>query len=220
MDPIPDCSIQVLVWLRFCTRFPLYVASSSTGCVSVSPGCCLLCWPSDLLTVNELNAFMHAHTTHVTPTQQVVHTDHILHLVLVCIWGWYFLAPHTHVLCMGSGSATGVFPAPRLVHSLLKYFFKFQLWYWIQLYTTKYCKSGNIRGTLIFAYFAQIQEARIQKPANSKTRENICNILYAHFGPARRSCVLTICVDANWLYILKSVWDLLCFCAAQLHVYM
>ena len=28
-----------------------------------------------------------------------------------------------------------------------------------------YCKSGNIRGTLIFAYFAQIQQARIQKPA-------------------------------------------------------
>ena len=24
------------------------------------------------------------------------------------------------------------------VHSLLKYFFKFQLWYWIQIYTTKY----------------------------------------------------------------------------------
>ena len=28
-----------------------------------------------------------------------------------------------------------------------------------------YCKSGNIRGTLIFTYFAQIQQARIQKPA-------------------------------------------------------
>ena len=25
--------------------------------------------------------------------------------------------------------------------------------------------SGNIRGTLIFAYFAQIQQAQIQKPA-------------------------------------------------------
>ena len=30
---------------------------------------------------------------------------------------------------------------------------------------SNYCKSGNIRGTLIFAYFAQIQQARIQKPA-------------------------------------------------------
>ena len=28
-----------------------------------------------------------------------------------------------------------------------------------------YCKSGNICGTLIFANFAQIQQARIQKPA-------------------------------------------------------
>ena len=40
----------------------------------------------------------------------------------------------------------------------------------IQLVTLRlgyftYCKSGNIRGTLIFAYFAQIQQARIQKPA-------------------------------------------------------
>ena len=32
------------------------------------------------------------------------------------------------------------------------------------LVQTESCKSGNIRGTLIFAYFAQIQEARIQKP--------------------------------------------------------
>ena len=46
---------------------------------------------------------------------------------------FFFLA-----LCMGSGSATGFFYAVRLVHSLLKYFFKFQLWYWIQIYTTKY----------------------------------------------------------------------------------
>ena len=30
-----------------------------------------------------------------------------------------FLAPHTHVLCKLSGSAAGVFPAVRLVHSLL-----------------------------------------------------------------------------------------------------
>ena len=44
----------------------------------------------------------------------------------------YFLVPHTHVLCMGSGSATGKKNQVRLVHSLLKYFFKFQLWYWIK----------------------------------------------------------------------------------------
>ena len=35
----------------------------------------------------------------------------------------YFLVPHTHVLCMGSGSATGKKIQVRLVHSLLKYFF-------------------------------------------------------------------------------------------------
>ena len=29
----------------------------------------------------------------------------------------------------------------------------------------QYCKSGNIHGTLIFTYFAQIQQAQIQKPA-------------------------------------------------------
>ena len=49
-------------------------------------------------------------------------------------------------------------------------------WFWNKLKTIRkyrYCKSGNICGTLIFAYFAQIQQARIQKPAK---------ILYAHFG--------------------------------------
>ena len=32
-------------------------------------------------------------------------------------------------------------------------------------FTTKYCKRGNIRGTLIFADFAVFQQAQIQKPA-------------------------------------------------------
>ena len=32
-------------------------------------------------------------------------------------------------------------------------------------WNVKYCKSGNIRGTLIFANFTEIQQARIQKPA-------------------------------------------------------
>ena len=40
-----------------------------------------------------------------------------------------------------------------------------------------YCKRGNIRGTLIFANFAQNSAS-----ANSKTRENICDIMYAHLG--------------------------------------
>ena len=69
--------------------------------------------------------------------------DHIRHLVCIeCVIFWYPMGMawlgHTHVLCMGSGSATGFFYQVRLVHSLVKYFFKFQLWYWIQIYTTKY----------------------------------------------------------------------------------
>ena len=56
----------------------------------------------------------------------------------------------------------------------------------------KYCKRGNICGTLIFANFEQNSAS-----ANSKTRENISDILYAHLGHTCRSCVLTMCVDAN-----------------------
>ena len=76
-----------------------------------------------------------------------------------------------------------------------------------------YCKSGNIRGTLIFANFAQNSASAI-----SKTRENICNILYAHFG--HLGAVYWPCVLMQMGNILESVWDLLCFCAAQLHTYL
>ena len=40
-----------------------------------------------------------------------------------------------------------------------------------------YCKRGKIRGALSFANFAENSSS-----ANSKTRENICDILYAHLG--------------------------------------
>ena len=73
-----------------------------------------------------------------TPTQYVVNTLYWPHTALSVYRVGYFLVPHTHVLCMGSGSAIGNFYAARLVHSLRKYSFKFQLWYWIQIYTTKY----------------------------------------------------------------------------------
>ena len=64
----------------------------------------------------------------------ICHMDHkILHFSVYRGRGWYFSAPDTHVLmlivmsmtvsCMGSRTATGIFPALRLVHSLLKYFF-------------------------------------------------------------------------------------------------
>ena len=66
------------------------------------------------------------------PTQYVVNTLYWPHTALSVYLVCYFLVPHTHVLCMGSGSATGKKFQVRLVHSLLKYFFKFQLWYWIK----------------------------------------------------------------------------------------
>ena len=69
-----------------------------------------------------------------TPTQYVVHIrmDHkILHLVCIEAEGDIFRHPiHTCNVFMGSrkaATATGIFPALRLVHSLLKYFFKFRL---------------------------------------------------------------------------------------------
>ena len=68
----------------------------------------------------------------VTPTQYVVNTLYWPHTALSVYLVCYFLVPHTHVLCMGSGSATGKKIQVRLVHSLLKYFFTFQLWYWIK----------------------------------------------------------------------------------------
>ena len=71
-------------------------------------------------------------TPAVTPTQYVVNTLYWPHTALSVYLVCYFLVPHTHVLCMGSGSATGKKFQVRLVHSLLKYFFKFQLWYWIK----------------------------------------------------------------------------------------
>ena len=74
-----------------------------------------------------------------------------------------------------------------------------------------YCKRGNIRGTLIFADFAQNSAS-----ANSKTSENICDILYAHLGHI--GVVYWSCVLMQMGNILENVWCLLCFYAAQLLV--
>ena len=76
-------------------------------------------------------------------------------------------------------------------------------------YTRDYCKRGNIRGTLSFADFAQNSAS-----ANSKTRENICNILYAHLRHV--GVVYWPCVLMQMGNILENVWGLLCFYAAQL----
>ena len=86
----------------------------------------------------KVNFILSAGKGSTTPTQYVVNTLYWPHTALSVYRVCYFLVPHTHVLCMGSGSATGKKIQVRLVHSLLKYFFKFQLWYWIQIYTTKY----------------------------------------------------------------------------------
>ena len=92
-----------------------------------------------------LHHHTHAHWTwsrtrvHSTPTQYVVNTLYWPHTALSVYLVCYFLVPHTHVLCMGSGSATGKKIQVRLVHSLLKYFFLFQtqLWYIeLKIYTS------------------------------------------------------------------------------------
>ena len=54
--------------------------------------------------------------------QYVVNTLYWPHTALSVYLVCYFLVLHTHVLCMGSGSATGKKFQVRLVHSLLKYF--------------------------------------------------------------------------------------------------
>ena len=62
---------------------------------------------------------------------------HVLHLVLVCIWGWYFLAVPIHMM-YGIRQCNRVFSGAEISALFAKYFFLFQLWYWIQLYTPKY----------------------------------------------------------------------------------
>ena len=66
-------------------------------------------------------------------------------------------------------------------------------------------KSGNIRGTLIFANFAQNSAS-----ANSKTRENICDSLYAHFGHV--GVVYWPCVLMQMGNILENVRPALFLC--------
>ena len=51
-----------------------------------------------------------------------------------------------------------------------------------------YCKRGNICGALIFT--------ENSSSANSKTRENIADVLYAHLN-MQELCIDHTCVDAN-----------------------
>ena len=64
-----------------------------------------------------------------------------------------------------------------------------------------YCKSGNIRGTLIFVNFAQNSASAILKNPQ---------IYWQYFV-----CTWVLMQMVN---ILENVWGLLCFCAAQLLV--
>ena len=93
----------------------------------------------------------------------MVHISYGPHTPLSVYWGWYFSAPDTHVLCTGSRTATGIFAALRLVHSLLKYFFKFQLWYWIQFYTTKYSNLILIFRLLVWIFGSTYRKGEILK---------------------------------------------------------
>ena len=60
----------------------------------------------------------------------------------------------------------------------------------IPMSKTNYCKSGNIRGALIFANFTQNSAIQFKNP-RKYLRYFVCTI-WTH-----RSCVLTMCVDAN-----------------------
>ena len=73
-----------------------------------------------------------------------------------------------------------------------------------------YCKSGNIRGTLIFADFAQIQQARIQNP------QKFCDILYAHFGHV--GVVYWPVCWCKWVIYSSLSETCFAFCAAQFYI--
>ena len=75
---------------------------------------------------------------HLHSMWSILCIDHIRHLVCIeCVIFWYPV--HTcYVWDQAVQQPTGKKNQVRLVHSLLKYFFLFQLWYWIQIYTTKY----------------------------------------------------------------------------------
>ena len=81
--------LRVLTKIQEAWLYTLYSVQPSNVWLYPKP------WVSDTTTCVWLDC--------ITPTQYVVHMDHILHLV--CIWASYVWRPHTHVLCMVSGSA-------------------------------------------------------------------------------------------------------------------
>ena len=76
---------------------------------------------------------------HVTPTSKLLSGPWMDHLLpLVYIWGDFFWHPIYVCVMYGIGQCHRIFSSSILVHSWTKYFFRFHLWYWIQLCTTKY----------------------------------------------------------------------------------
>ena len=110
---------------------------------------------------------------------------------------------------MGSGSATGFFYAVRLVHSLLKmkYFFKFQLWYWIQIYTTKYSNLLLIILILVWIVCSTYREKEKfwcksdMSPANLFT-VTTCHTKWSRSGIINHSIIFIIIALHLWLALL------------------
>ena len=124
---------------------------------------------------------------HLHSMWSILCIDHIRHLVC------YFLVPHTHVLCMGSGSATGKKIQVRLVHSLLKYFFLFQLWYWIKNLHYQIFKFVIDNSDISLNCLQHIQKRR-NFDAKVTCHQPICLLLHAILsgvGVGARSATVT-----------------------------
>ena len=122
-----------------------------------------------------------------------------LSVYLVC----YFLVPHTHVLCMGSGSATGKKIQVRLVHSLLKYFFKFQLWYWIKNLHYQIFKFVIDNSDISLNCLQHIQKRR-NFDAKVTCHQPICLLLHAILsGVGVHACG---CIRNPGFWIQPHVW--------------
>ena len=79
------------------------------------------------------------HEIHIGVGVGVTHVTSAHLKLLVYLLGKYFWHPiHMHVTYGIRQCNSFFFPAVRLVHSLRKYYFYFQLWHWILVYTNKY----------------------------------------------------------------------------------
>ena len=168
----------------------------------------------DFLSQNELPKiifFTAVCLSRVTPTQYVVNSTlywphTALSVYLVC----YFLVPHTHVLCMGSGSATGKKIQVRLVLSLLKYFFKFQLWYWIKNLHYQIFKFVIDNSDISLNCLQHIQKRR-NFDAKVTCHQPICLLLHAILSGVG---VIKSVRTSSWIFVLSfaRAKNILCAC--------